>query len=68
MGLLDQAILVFGVKLPFNYTEMAYSQDRNRASVLVNGVLCFVMDSEIRLSSSAEESLRVHIVPSHVES
>lgn len=65
--LLDQAILVFGVELPFNYTEKAYSQDRNRASVMVNGGLCFVMDSVIRLSSSAEESLRVHIVPGHIE-
>ena len=67
VGLLDQAILVFGVELPFNYTEMAYGQDRNRASVLVNGGLCFVMDSVIRRSGSAEESLRVHIGPSHVE-
>lgn len=67
MGLIDQAILIFGVESPFNYTEKAYGQDRNRASVLVNGGLCFIMDSVIRLSSSAEESLRIHIVPGHVE-
>lgn len=67
MGLLDMAILVFGVELPFSYSERAYSQNRNEASVLVNGGLCFIIDSVIRLSSKAEESLRVHIVPGHVE-
>ena len=67
MSLLDLAILVFGVELPFNYTERAYSQNRYMASVLVNGGLCFIMDSVIRLSSRAEESLSVHIVPGQVE-
>lgn len=67
VGLLDLAILVFGVEPPFAYTERAYSQDRNQATVLVNGGLCFIMDCVIRLSSRAEELLRVHIVPGHVE-
>lgn len=67
MGLIDAAILVFGAELPFNYIERAYSQDRNRASVMVNGGLCFILDSVIRLSSRAEEALSVHIVPGHVE-
>lgn len=67
MSLLDLAMLIFGVELPFGYIERAHSQDRNSASVLVNGGLCFIMDSVIRLSSRAEESLRFHIVPGYVE-
>ena len=66
-GLIDLAVLIFGVELPFAYNEKAYSEDRNRASVWVNGGLCFVMGCVIRLSSRAEESLRVHIIPGHVE-
>ena len=67
VGLLDLAVLIFGVELPFAYKERAYCQNRNRASVLVNGGLCFALDSVMRLSSMTEDSLRVHIVPGHVE-
>ena len=65
--LIDLAALVFGVDQPFAYTERAYGQHRDQATVFVNGGLCFIMDSVIRLSSRAEDALRVHIVPGHVE-
>ena len=66
-SLIDLAALVFGVDQPFAYTEKAYGQHRDQATVFVNGGLCFIMDSVIRLSSRAEDALRVHIVPGHVE-
>ena len=66
-GLIDRAALVFGVDQPFAYTEKAYGEHRDQATVLVNGGLCFIMDSVIRLSSRAEDALRVHIIPGHVE-
>ena len=66
-GLLDLAALVFGVDQPFAYTEKAYGEHRDQATVFVNGGLCFIMDSVIRLSTRAEDALRVHIVPGHIE-
>ena len=66
-GLIDLAALVFGVDQPFAYTEKAYGQHRDQATVFVNGGLCFIIDSVIRLSSRAEDALRVHIVPGHIE-
>ena len=46
------------------YNQRNYNQNRDRVFALVNGGLCFIIDCVIRLSSRAEESLRVH---SHIE-
>ena len=66
IGLLDLAALIFGVEVPFEH-QQSTTIDRHRVSVWVNGGLCFIMDSVIRLSDRAEESLRVHIIPGHIE-
>lgn len=67
LGLLDLAATIFGIhELPQACDKKVNTQVRRRASVLVNGGLCIVKDSVIRISSYAEESLCVHIIPGHV--
>lgn len=67
MGLIDLATLVFGVEHHFAYTERSSSQRLDKVSVAVNGGLCFILDSVMSISSRAEDSLRIHIIPGHIE-
>ncbi|MCJ1476272.1 hypothetical protein MMC13_004938 [Lambiella insularis] len=66
LSLLDLADLIYGVEHPIAFRQ-SYAKDLNQASVQVNGGLCFIMDSVIKLSDGADDALRVHIVPGHVE-
>lgn len=65
-GLLDLATLIFGIE-PTILRVNNCSVTKKGTTVLVNGGLCFVLDAVTKLSCRAEESLRVHIVPGHIE-
>ena len=62
IDLLDLASIVFNFRQQYDSRGMSAEK-----SVLSSGGTCFVLDGVLNLSSRAEEALRVHIIPGHIE-
>lgn len=65
--LLELAELIFVVTPSHEFGRSGPDHQGSRPTATVKGGVCFVLDSLIRLSDRPEETLRVHIIPGHID-